>query len=59
VFALAMHLRHGVFSAGQTMGLTSTPAAQRAFGAAGMLLAVVIAGGFAIVPLSVLVGIVE
>ena len=59
VFALAMHLRHGVFSAGQTMGLTNTPGAQRAFGAAGTLLAVVVAGGFAIVPLSVLVGIVE
>ena len=59
VFALAMHLRHGVYSAAQTMGLTSTPAAQRAFGAVGMLLALVIAGGFAIVPLSVLVGIVE
>jgi succinate dehydrogenase / fumarate reductase, cytochrome b subunit len=59
VFALGMHLRHGVYSAAQTMGLTSTPGAQRAADAAGMLLALVIAVGFAIVPLSVLVGIVE
>jgi succinate dehydrogenase / fumarate reductase, cytochrome b subunit len=59
VVALGLHLRHGVYSAAQTMGLTSSPEAQRAFGAVGMLLALVIAGGFAIVPLSVLVGIVE
>lgn len=59
VFALGMHLRHGLFSAAQTMGFTNTPAARKAFGRLGGLLAVVVAGGFAIVPLSVLVGIVE
>lgn len=57
--ALAMHLRHGTYSAAQTMGLTNTPGARRAFSAAGWVLAVVVAGGFALVPLSVLVGIVE
>ncbi|QWC86792.1 succinate dehydrogenase cytochrome b subunit [Nocardioidaceae bacterium] len=57
--ALGMHLRHGTYSALQTMGLTTTPAAQARASAAGLVLAVVIAGGFAIIPLSVLVGIVE
>ena len=57
--ALAMHLRHGTWSAAQTLGLTSTPAAAKRANAAGYTLAVVIAGGFAIVPLAVLVGIVE
>jgi succinate dehydrogenase / fumarate reductase cytochrome b subunit len=57
--ALGMHLRHGVFSAAQTLGLTSTPAAQRTFGMIGLAVGLVIAVGFAIVPLSVLVGIVE
>ena len=59
VFALGMHLRHGVFSAAQTLGFTNTPGARRAFSAMGVGLAVLVAGGFAIVPLSVLVGIVE
>jgi succinate dehydrogenase / fumarate reductase cytochrome b subunit len=57
--ALAMHLRHGVFSAAQTMGYTSTPAANRRAHLAGYTLAVVVAGGFALVPLSVLFGIVD
>jgi succinate dehydrogenase / fumarate reductase cytochrome b subunit len=57
--ALAMHLRHGVWSAAQTMGLTNTPQARARFNMAGYTLALVIAGGFALVPLSVLFGIVE
>jgi succinate dehydrogenase / fumarate reductase cytochrome b subunit len=57
--ALAMHLRHGVFSAAQTLGLTSTPEAQARFNAAGYVVATVVAGGFALVPLSILFGIVE
>jgi succinate dehydrogenase / fumarate reductase cytochrome b subunit len=57
--ALGMHLRHGLWSAAQTMGLTNSPQARRAFNAAAWGFAVLIAGGFAIVPLSVLVGIVE
>jgi succinate dehydrogenase / fumarate reductase cytochrome b subunit len=57
--ALGMHLRHGVWSAGQTMGLTNTAAARRGFNAAGLVVAVVVAGGFALVPLSILFGIVE
>lgn len=57
--ALAMHLRHGVFSAAQTLGYTSNPAAQRRFNIAGYVVATVVAGGFALVPLSILFGIVE
>ncbi len=57
--ALAMHLRHGTWSAGQTLGLTSTPAAARRWNLAGYTLAAVVAGGFALVPLSVLFGIVD
>jgi succinate dehydrogenase / fumarate reductase cytochrome b subunit len=57
--ALAMHLRHGVWSAAQTMGLTNTPAARARFNAAGYTIAALVAGGFALVPLSVLFGIVD
>jgi succinate dehydrogenase / fumarate reductase cytochrome b subunit len=57
--ALGMHLRHGIWSAGQTLGLTNTPAARTGFNAAAYAVAFVVAVGFAIVPLSVLVGIVE
>jgi succinate dehydrogenase / fumarate reductase cytochrome b subunit len=57
--ALAMHLRHGVWSASQTLGLTNGAAARRRANLAGIVLAVVVAGGFALVPLSVLVGIVD
>ncbi len=57
--ALAMHLRHGVWSASQTLGWTNTRQARRRANLAGYALAVVIAGGFALVPLSVIVGIVD
>lgn len=57
--ALGMHLRHGTYSALQTMGFTNSPAAKARASTAGLVLGVVIAGGFAIIPLSVLVGIVQ
>jgi succinate dehydrogenase / fumarate reductase cytochrome b subunit len=59
MLALAMHLRHGVWSAGQTFGLTSTAESRRLWNLAGYTLAFVIGVGFVIVPLSVLFGIVE
>lgn len=59
MLALAMHLRHGVWSACQTMGLTNTAKARLRANSAGVFLAVVVAGGFAIVPLSILFGIVD
>jgi succinate dehydrogenase / fumarate reductase cytochrome b subunit len=54
-----MHVRHGTWSAAQTLGLTNTPAARARWNLVGYLLALVIAGGFALVPLSILFGIVE
>ena len=57
--ALGMHLRHGVWSAAQTMGLTNTAQARAKANLAGYALALLIAGGFAIVPRSVLFGTVE
>jgi succinate dehydrogenase / fumarate reductase cytochrome b subunit len=52
--ALGMHLRHGVWSAAQTLGLTNNAAARRNANVLGVLLAVVIAGGFSLVPIFVL-----
>ncbi len=57
--ALGMHLRHGTWSAAQTLGWTSTPAARVRWNVVGYTVAIVVAGGFALVPLSVLFGIVE
>ena len=57
--ALAMHLRHGVWSASQTLGLTNTERSRRAAQLPGLVLAVVIAGGFALVPLAILFGVVS
>ena len=57
--ALAMHLRHGVWSAAQTLGLTNSAEARTRWNRAGYATALVIAGGFALVPLSILFGIVE
>jgi succinate dehydrogenase / fumarate reductase cytochrome b subunit len=57
--ALAMHLRHGVWSAAQTLGLTNSATARARWNVAGYVTALVIAGGFALVPLSILFGIVD
>ena len=57
--ALALHLHHGVWSAAQTLGLTGTASARRTAKLSGAVLAAVVAIGFAIVPLSILVGIID
>ena len=57
--ALALHLHHGTWSAMQTLGLTGSARSRARAKRAGIVLAVVIAGGFALVPLSVLFGIVD
>jgi succinate dehydrogenase / fumarate reductase cytochrome b subunit len=57
--ALGMHLHHGVWSACQTLGLTNTEKSRNRAKDLGVLTAVVIAGGFALVPLSVLFGLVK
>lgn len=57
--ALGLHLHHGTWSAMQTLGLTNTAASRARAKAAGWVVAVVVAGGFSLVPLSVLLGIIE
>ena len=56
--ALCLHLYHGIYSACQTLGLNHPRynAARRGFA---LLFSVVVAGGFAAVPLAVLTGIVR
>jgi succinate dehydrogenase / fumarate reductase, cytochrome b subunit len=56
--ALGMHLRHGVFSAAQTLGYTSSQSARVFWNRAGWTVAIVVAVGFALVPLSILLGLV-
>ena len=57
--ALAMHLRHGVWSAAQTLGLTNNARARRNANVLGYGLATVIAGGFSLVPIFVLAGVID
>ena len=57
--ALGMHLRHGVWSAAQTLGLTNNDRARRNANVLGVLLAVVIAGGFSLVPIFTLFGVIS
>jgi succinate dehydrogenase / fumarate reductase cytochrome b subunit len=57
--ALAMHLHHGVWSASQTLGLTNSERSRVFTKRLGVLAAVVIAGGFSLVPIFVLVGVIS
>ena len=57
--ALGMHLRHGVWSAAQTLGLTNNARARRNANVLGVLVAVVIAGGFSLVPIFTFVGVIS
>jgi succinate dehydrogenase / fumarate reductase cytochrome b subunit len=57
--ALALHLRHGTWSAAQTLGLTNNEKARRNANLIGYGLAVVIAGGFSLVPIFVVFGVIE
>lgn len=54
--ALGLHLHHGTWSAMQTLGLTNSARSRTNAKRAGWVVAVVIAGGFSIVPLAVLFG---
>jgi len=56
--ALGLHLHHGVWSASQTLGLTNNAKARRNAKTLGWIVAVVIAGGFSLVPLFVLFGVI-
>lgn len=57
--ALGMHIRHGVWSSIQTLGYTNTARSRRNANILGVLLAVVIAGGFSLVPIFTLVGVID
>ena len=57
--ALALHLHHGTFSAMQTLGLTGTARARTRARTAGWVLAVVVAGGFSLVPIFTLLGVID
>lgn len=57
--ALALHLHHGTFSAMQTLGLTNSAAARTRARTAGWVLAVVVAGGFSLVPIFTLLGVIS
>ena len=59
MLALGMHLQHGVWSAAQTLGLTNNARARRNAKSLGWILAVVIAGGFSLVPIFVLAGVIS
>ncbi len=58
LIALGFHLHHGVWSACQTLGVTTAASSRNRAKDAGLVVAIVIAGGFALIPLSVLTGIV-
>ena len=53
-----MHLHHGVWSSAQTLGLTNNAKARRNAKVLGWIVAVVIAGGFSLVPIFVLAGVI-
>ena len=57
--ALAMHLEHGVWSAAQTLGVTTSAAARRTAKWTAHLIAGVVSIGFALVPLSIAFGIIK
>ncbi len=59
MLALGLHLRHGVWSSAQTLGLTNNDRARRNANVLGYGLAVLIAGGFSLVPIFVLAGVIE
>jgi succinate dehydrogenase / fumarate reductase, cytochrome b subunit len=55
---LALHLHHGVWSSAQTLGLTNNARSRRNAKSLGWIVAVVIAGGFSLVPIFVLAGVI-
>jgi succinate dehydrogenase / fumarate reductase cytochrome b subunit len=56
---LGAHLHHGIWSSLQTMGLTNTAGSRVRAKQFGFVLAVIIAGGFSIVPIFVLAGVIS
>ncbi|SFC73816.1 succinate dehydrogenase / fumarate reductase cytochrome b subunit [Nocardioides terrae] len=59
MLALGLHLHHGTFSALQTLGLTNTLTSRTRARVLGWTVAIVIAGGFSLVPLFTLFGVID
>ena len=59
MLALGLHLHHGTFSALQTLGLTNTARSRVRAQSLGLVVAVVIAGGFSLVPIFVVLGVIS
>jgi succinate dehydrogenase / fumarate reductase, cytochrome b subunit len=59
MLALAFHLHHGTFSACQTLGWTNTAASRARARVFGWVLAIVIAGGFSLVPIFCLANVIK
>jgi succinate dehydrogenase / fumarate reductase cytochrome b subunit len=59
MIALGMHLRHGIWSASQTLGWTSSARARRTANSLAILVGIVVVVGFLLPPLSILVGFVK
>jgi succinate dehydrogenase / fumarate reductase cytochrome b subunit len=58
MLALGLHLHHGTFSALQTLGFTNTASSRLRARVSGWAVAIVIAGGFSLVPLFTLFGVI-
>ncbi len=54
--ALLMHLHHGVWSASQTLGFASSPAARQRWKLGGLTISLIVAVGFILPPLFILFG---
>jgi succinate dehydrogenase / fumarate reductase cytochrome b subunit len=59
MLALGAHLHHGIWSATQTLGLTGSQRTRKLAKRSAFTLAVVIAGGFSLVPLFVAFGVIK
>ncbi len=55
---LGAHLHHGIWSAAQTLGYTNSARSRRVAKQTGLVVAVIIAGGFSLVPIFVLAGVI-
>jgi len=56
---LGAHLHHGIWSAAQTLGITGTARSRAVARNVAFTLAVIISGGFSLVPIFVLAGVIE
>lgn len=59
MLALGFHLHHGTFSSLQTLGWTNSAVSRQRARIAGWVVAIVIAGGFSLVPFFTLVGVIS